>query len=72
MRQDDEYSWENVNIGFAGPGRDWYYNAYEFVGYPFSELGQGESAPWAKSNAATWRKLQEERQRDAGKDQASK
>jgi hypothetical protein len=64
MRQDDEYSWENANIGFAGPGRDWYYNSYEFVGYPFSELSQGAAAPWVKSNEAAWRKIQEERRGD--------
>ena len=61
IRQNDEYSFENVNIGFAGPGRDWYFNAYEFVGYPFSELPLGASAPWAKSNEAAWQKLQDER-----------
>ncbi len=64
LRQDDVYSYENVNIGFAGPGRDWYFDAYEFVGYPFSELPQGASAPWAKSNEASWQKLQEERRAD--------
>ena len=64
IRQDDEYSYENVNIGFAGAGRDWYFDAYEFVGYPFSELPQGASAPWARSNQATWQKLQEERRGD--------
>lgn len=64
LRADDESSFENVNIGFAGPGRDWYFDAYEFVGYPFSELPSGASAPWAASNEATWRKLQEERRAD--------
>ncbi len=64
IRQDDEYSYENVNIGFAGPGRDWYFDAYEFVGYPFSELPQGASAPWVRSNQAAWQKLQEERRGD--------
>lgn len=64
IRQDVEYSYENVNIGFAGPGRDWYFDAYEFVGYPFSELPQGASAPWVPSNEAAWQKLQEERRAD--------
>ncbi len=64
LRSDDEASFENVDIGFAGPGRDWYFDAYEFVGYPFSELPQGASAPWARSNAAAWQKLQEERRAD--------
>ena len=64
LRADDESSFENVNIGFAGPGRDWYFDAYEFVGYPFSELPQGASAPWAHGNEAAWRKLQEERRAD--------
>jgi hypothetical protein len=64
LRADDEYSFENINIGFAGPGRDWYFDSYEFVGYPFSELPPGASAPWARSNEASWRKLQEERRGD--------
>ena len=62
LRQDDSY--ENVDIGFAGPGLDWYFDSYEFVGYPFDELPQGASAPWAKSNEASWKKLQEERRAD--------
>lgn len=64
MRNDYDYSYEGINIGFAGAGRDWYFDAYEFVGYPFSELPQGTSAPWARSNDSTWQKLQEKRRGD--------
>ena len=64
IRQDDDESDENINIGFAGPGRDWYFDAYEFVGYPFSELPRGTSAPWVKSNEAAWREHHKERRGD--------
>lgn len=62
IRQNDSY--DNVDIGFAGSGRDWYFDAYEFVGHPFSEHPQGTAAPWVKSNEDAWRKHHEERRDD--------
>src|SRR5689334_21120868 len=52
--------YENVNIGFAGPGRDWYCDAYECVEYPFNEVPQGVSALWAINYVANRQKHQEE------------
>ncbi|HEU4685341.1 MAG TPA: BON domain-containing protein [Nitrospira sp.] len=44
LRDSDIYEYENVDIDDGGK---WYFDSYEYVGYPYRELPPGASAPWA-------------------------
>ncbi|HEU4685342.1 MAG TPA: BON domain-containing protein [Nitrospira sp.] len=46
LRDADAYEFENVDID--NPDK-WYFDSYEYVGYPYRELPPGASAPWARN-----------------------
>ncbi|HJT20488.1 MAG TPA: BON domain-containing protein [Nitrospira sp.] len=45
LRDSDVYEYENIDIQ---DGDKWYFDSYEYVGYPYRELPPGASAPWAR------------------------
>lgn len=61
LRDRDVYDYENIDMDFTRPGgRSWYFDSYEYVGYPYKELPPGASAPWARDEE-TWKKNRQRR-----------
>ena len=60
LRDRDVYEYENIDID---DGDKWYFDSYEYVGYPYRELPPGASAPWARDESA-FNKRRAERLRD--------
>lgn len=61
LKDKDVYEYQNIDVDPTRPGaRSWYFDSYEYVGYPYQELPPGESAPWARDDES-WKKNKQHR-----------
>ncbi len=63
LRDRDVYEFENIDID---DGDSWYFDSYEYVGYPYRELPPGASAPWARNERAFTQRRAERLPEDQG------
>ncbi len=63
LRDRDVYEFENIDID---DGDSWYFDSYEYVGYPYRELPPGASAPWARNERAFTQRRAERLREDQG------
>lgn len=55
------YEYQNIDVDPTRPGaRSWYFDSYEYVGYPYREKPPGASAPWAREGDE-WNKQKQRR-----------
>jgi hypothetical protein len=61
LRDEEVYEYQNIDVDESRPGaHSWYFDSYEYVGYPYQELPPGASAPWAR-NDDSWKKNKQRR-----------
>lgn len=61
LRDEEVYDYQNIDVDDTRPGAaSWYFDSYEYVGYPYRELPPGASAPWARDDDA-WKKNKQRR-----------